>query len=168
MNDKYSNTQTHNDDCGCKDVNTAKTKTDESIKKERDKLCLELYSSAGVVAQYEMKVKQLRTLEKDKTCAFIWSEEYYHYYRELSLSSGSKLQQSAESIKDGIKNNSNSGKQLSETLKAIAKSAKDIRTKLAMDLVDAANKLRTAANDSCNCSAMAIITGKKPPGCSDT
>ena len=52
MNDKYSNTQTQNDDCGCKDVNTAKTKTDESIR-EREKLCHRaLFNSGGVVAQY--------------------------------------------------------------------------------------------------------------------
>ncbi|MBX2924692.1 MAG: hypothetical protein KF746_20995 [Chitinophagaceae bacterium] len=165
MSDKYSNRQYQNDDCGCKDAGTG-TKTEESVKKERDKLCLDLYSSAGVVVQYEKKVDQLKIMENYKTCSFLWSEEFYYYYRDLSLSYGSKLLQSTESIKDGIKNNSTSGKQLSDTLDAITKSVKDIKTKI-LDLNEAANKLQSSANDSCNCAAMAIITGKKPAGCTD-
>ncbi|HEV7782672.1 MAG TPA: hypothetical protein VGO58_15465 [Chitinophagaceae bacterium] len=158
MSDKYQDS--HDKDCGCND-NESRTKTDEAIKKERDKLCTDLFDSAGVVAEYESKVKDLKILKGLKNCSFTWSEEYYHYYRDLSLGYGSKLLQSSESIKESVKNNTATAKLLSETLKAICKATGDVSTKV-KDLGEEAFRLNGAMNHDCNCAAMTIITGKRP------
>lgn len=152
-------------DCGCKE-NKGNNPTDKSIKKERDKLCLELYASAGEVYQYEKRHESISEREGYKKCSFVWSEEYYHYYRDLNLAYASKLLQSSESIKERVAVNTASGKELSDTLQEIVKSAKDLKTKM-LDLSKAADELKWATKDPCNKAAMTIITGKPQEGCKE-
>lgn len=168
MNDGYSNNQSTELDygCGCKDINQG-SETEKSIKNERNKLCVDLYAAAGEVFQYELKYDSIDILESYKNCSFVWSEEYYHYYRDLNLDYGSKILQSTESIKEAVKANIASGKELAEVLKAIAKSVKDVNIKM-KELSTAAFDITTALKDPCNCAAVALITGKTEHGCKDT
>lgn len=152
-------------DCGCKE-SKGNYPTDKSIKKERDKLCIDLYASAGEVYQYEKRHESISEREGYKKCSFVWSEEYYHYYRDLNLAYGSKLLQSSESIKERVTVNTNSGNELSGALQEIVKSAKDLKTKM-LDLSKAADDLKWATKDPCNKAAMTIITGKPQEGCKD-
>ena len=150
--------------CGCDEPNTeTQIKTINVI---RDGYCREMYAALGDVLQLESKRVKLIELIKNKTCWFVWTERHYRIYRNLELLVGAKLLQTNDSIKDGIKNYLTVNKTLADSLKKIAKTAKDVKTKM-QDLRDMACKLEICMDDTCNCSQMIELTGEIPPSCKD-
>jgi hypothetical protein len=79
---------------------------------------------------------------------------------------GTKLLQTNDSIKEGVKNYLAVNKTLAESLKKIAKTVKDVKAKMT-DLRDMACKLENCMEDTCNCSQMIELTGEVPANCKD-
>src|SRR5688572_30722538 len=142
--------------CGCVEPDTVtQTKT---INPKRDEFCRRMYEAYGETTSLEFKRTSLGTLIQKKNCWFIWTERHYRTYRNLQLTIDTRLLQTKDSIKEGIKNYLTVNKTLAETLKKIAKTAKDVKAR-AGELREMACKLENCMEDTCNCSQMIELTG---------
>jgi len=147
-------------DCNCEERDNA---TQNTINAEKKKICDELYTSAGKVSMLEQRFKGENKVFEDKKCLFTKTEANYQRFRNLDMFVGSELTQTNESVKANVAVYIKNNKDLNGLLKGIAQSIKNVKTKFA-DLTDAACKLESCLNDSCNNSQRKAITGSAP-GC---
>jgi hypothetical protein len=150
-------------DCGCKDQDNA---TQKAITTERLKVCDLLYESAGNVSKQEKKFEGENKLFDDKKCMMKYTEENYRKYRNLDICAGTELVQTNESIKANVANYNKWNKDLNSTLKNLATSVKNAKSKF-KELQEAACKLEMCYNDNCNTSQKRAITGIAPEDCKD-
>lgn len=158
------NQQQNDEDCQCKEKDTP---TQKSINRDRLKLCATLYDTSGKVTRLEKKFKGEKKLYNDKTCLFNNTEENYRRYRNLSITVGTELLQTNESMKGNVKTYNEWNASLNKILKdGIAKAVKDVKAKMS-ELKDAACKLDSCLNDKCNQAQKTAITGEKPENCKE-
>lgn len=148
-------------DDNCKD---GKRPTDKTVQRERKKVCDELKDKAAEVLQWEQSRHGAHQLYNDKKCCFIKTETNYQYYRNMELLVGIELLQ----VNDGVKENVTAYKKwnddLAAVLKELVKTAKEAKGKFA-DLKEAACKLNTCINDSCQSTQRKILTGESYDNC---
>lgn len=151
------------DDDNCKD---GKRPTDKTIQAERKKVCSELKDKAAEVLQWEQSRHGAHQLYNDKKCCFVKTETNYQYYRNMELVLGIELLQ----VNDGIKENVTAYKKwnddLAAVLKELVKTAKEAKGKFA-ELKEAACKLNTCINDSCQSTQRKILIGESYDNCHD-
>lgn len=150
-------------DESCKDCNDDKNLTQKSINKERVKICDILYETEGKTFGLQEKFKGEQTILHEKKCLFKKTQENYHRYRNLDILVGTELLQTNESVKANVTTFAKTNKDLSAALKNIAKSIKDVKTKFD-ELKQAADKLDSCKDDSCNAAQWRALTGRSP-GC---
>jgi hypothetical protein len=155
--------QPHDDEGKCKD---GKTPTDKTIQRERKKVCDELKDKAAEVRQWEQSRKGTHQLYNDKKCTFVKTETNYQYYRNIELSLGIELLAVNDGIKDNVTAYKTWNDSLADLLKKVVAAAKDAKTKFA-DLKEAACKLNTCINDSCQSTQRKILTGESYDNCHD-
>jgi hypothetical protein len=148
------------DDCKCAEKDNP---TQKSINSERKKICDALYTSAGNTSKLEKRFEGENLVYEDKKCLFKKTEGNYQRFRNLEICVGTELLQTNESVKANVGAYNKLNKDLSSILKGIAKSIKDVKSKFA-DLKDAACKLESCTNDSCNTAQRKALTGSSP-GC---
>lgn len=150
-------------DRNCDEKNSPTQKT---ISAERQKYCDKVYEAAGVVYKWEKYKEGQLHLEERKKCFFVWTEGNYRRYRNTEIKLGTELLTSNELVKENVTNYIKWGAELSGTLKSILKAVGDAKIKM-NDLREAACKLENCKNDSCNCTQLALFTGKNKPGCKE-
>src|SRR5687768_11858520 len=114
-------------DCGCVELDSATQK--KTINVFREDYCKELYSLWGDVVKLQERRNKLKTLIKDKTCWFVWTQKNYSVHRNLTLTIVSELLQTGDSIKEGVKTYGASNKNLAEALTKITKALTEVKTK---------------------------------------
>lgn len=147
----------------CKD---GKKPTDKTVQRERKKVCDALKDKAAEVRQWEQTRRGTHQLYNDRKCGFIKTETNYQYYRNIELSIGIELLQVNEGIKDNVTAYKKLNDDLAALLKNVVTATKDAKTKFA-DLKEAACKLNTCINDSCQSTQRKILTGESYDNCHD-
>lgn len=151
------------DDDKCGDGTTP---TDKSIQTERGKVCNELKDKAGEVRVWEQNRLGAHQLYNDKKCCFVQTETNYQYYRNIELMIGVELLQVNEGIKENVAAYKKWNDELAAVLKELVKTTKEAKGKFS-ELKDAACKLNTCINDSCQSTQMKILTGESYDNCKD-
>lgn len=154
-------TRDERNDCGCVELESPTQK--KTINVFRQDYCKELYSLWGEVVKLQERRNKLKTLIRDKTCWFVWTEKNYSIHRNLTVTISSELLQTGDSIKEGVKTYSTSNKNLAESLKKITKTLMEVKTKTE-DLREAAFRLNNCLKDPCNCSQL-VELGIPEEGC---
>ncbi len=151
------------DDDNCKD---GKRPTDKTVQRERKKVCDEVKDKAAEVIQWEQTRYGAHQLYHDKKCCFVKIETNYQFYRNMELLVGIELLQ----VNDGVKENVTAYKKwnddLAATLKELVKTIKEAKGKVT-ELKEAACKLNTCINDSCQSTQRKILTGESYDNCKD-
>lgn len=150
-------------DDNCKD---GKRPTDKTVQRERAKVCTELKDKAAEVAQWQQTRSGAHQLYNDKKCLFIKTETNYHYYRNMELMVGLELLQVNEGIKENVTAYKKWNDDLAAVLKEIVQTVKEAKNKV-KDLKEAACKLNTCINDSCQATQRKILTGESYDNCKD-
>lgn len=145
----------------CKDKDNA---TQKSINTQRSIVCSNLYDTAASLGKAEKRYDGASELLNEKKCLFVKTEDNYRRYRNLEMSTATELLITNETMKSNMDTYKKWNTALGAALKDIAKKAKEVKTKFA-DLKDAAGKLDSAINDSCNCSQYKALTGKSRENC---
>lgn len=140
--------------------------TERTIKKEKKRYCDRISVTIGEVGRWRESYRGYNRMLERKKCMFLWTEENYRRYRNTDISIGTEILMSNELIKTCITNTIKGGMDLSASLKNIFKGVKDVKAKL-NDLREAACKLESCMNDSCNCTQLYVITGEMPEHCKD-
>lgn len=155
-------------DCGCKPDECVETNyaTQKAINTERGKYCNEVYEAAGLVSKWEKTYDGETNLYNRKKCMFVWTEGNYQRYRNTEICLGTELMQTADLVKDNVKNYIEWGNKLSGSLKDIFKAVKDAKSKLS-DLRQAACKLEGTKTDTCFQTEWTILTGRPPAKCGE-
>ncbi|HYF32551.1 MAG TPA: hypothetical protein VD993_15610 [Chitinophagaceae bacterium] len=151
------------EDDNCKD---GKRPTDKTVQRERKKVCDELKDRASEVLQWEQTRHGAHQLYNDKKCCFVKTETNYQYYRNMELMVGIELLQVNEGIKDNVTAYKKWNDDLAATLKELVKTIKEAKDKV-KDLKEAACKLNTCINDSCQATQRKILTGESYDNCKD-
>lgn len=151
------------DDDKCGDGTTP---TDKTIQTERGKVCNELKDKAGEVHVWEQTRKGAHKLYNDKKCIFVQTETDYQYYRNMELMVGVELLQVNEGIRENVTAYKKWNDDLAGVLKELVKATKEAKGKFT-ELKDAACKLNTCINDSCQSTQMKILTGESYDNCKD-
>lgn len=140
--------------------------TERTIKKEKKRYCDQIAVTIGEVGRWRESYQGYNKMLERKKCLFLWTEENYRRYRNTHISIGTELLQSNELIKSCITNTNKRSADLSTSLKNIFKTVKEVKAKL-NDLREAACKLDSCLNDSCNCTQLYAITGEMPEHCNE-
>lgn len=156
------------DPCGCGEDNCkdGKRPTDKTIQRERKKVCDELKDKAGEVLQWEEGRKGTHQLYNDKKCSFVKTETNYQYYRNIELMVGIELLQVNEGIKENVTAYKKWNDDLAAVLKELVKTTREAKGKFA-ELKEAACKLNTCLNDSCQSTQRKILIGESYDNCHD-
>lgn len=162
-NDHPRKTPCGDDDDNCRD---GKRPTDKTVQRERKKVCDELKDKAGEVLQWEQARHGAHQLYNDKKCCFVKTETNYQYYRNIELSVGIELLQVNEGIKENVAAYKKWNDDLAAVLKDLAKTTREAKGKFA-ELKEAACKLNTCINDSCQSTQRKILTGEGYDNCHD-
>jgi hypothetical protein len=166
------NTDTHgkNQDPGQEPVPTRcpdpDYQTQKYVNTERNKYCIELYDSRGATAQQETKFKGEEVVLNEKKCMFNNTEDNYQRYRNLDMTVGAEVTQTADSIKANVDKLKKWNTDLSGVLKKINKSLTDVKGKFG-DLRDAGCKLESSIKDKCFSAQWKALTGKTSERCKD-
>lgn len=155
----------YGDDCedNCKD---GKRPTDKTVQRERKKVCDEVKDKASEVMQWEQTRQGSHQLYNDKKCCFIKIETNFQYYRNMELLVGIELLQVNEGVKENVAAYKKWNDELAATLKELVKTIKEAKGKVT-DLKEAACKLNTCINDSCQSTQRKILTGESYDNCKD-
>jgi hypothetical protein len=151
------------DDDPCKEQGTL---TEKTIKREKKKICDELKEKVGIVRQWEQSRRGAHYLYNDKKCCFIYTEKNWQYYRNLELMVGVELLQVNEELKNNVTEYKKWNDDLAATLKELVKATKEAKGKFA-ELKEAACKLNTCINDSCQSTQRKILTGESYDNCKE-
>lgn len=141
--------------------------TQRTINKEKKRYCNKIGEVISEVGMWRESYKGYSQMLERKKCLFLWTEENYRRYRNTDISIGAELLQSNEVVRNCIANTVKGGADLSASLKSIFKSVKEVKARM-NDLREAACKLESCMNDSCNCDQMLLITGELPEHCPET
>lgn len=141
--------------------------TQKTINKEKKRYCDKIREVISDTGMWRESYKGCSQMLERKKCLFLWTEENYRRYRNTDITIGTELLQSNEVVKNCIATTIKKGEELSGSLKSIFKLVKDVKVKM-NDLREAACKLESCMNDSCNCDQMLLITGEIPEHCQDT
>ena len=140
--------------------------TDKTIRRERNKVCSILKDKAGEVRQWEQSREGAHQLYNDKKCLFIRTETNWQYYRNIEISVGIELLQVNEGIKENVTSYKKWNDDLAAILKELVKATKEAKGKVA-ELKEAACKLNTCINDSCQSTQRKILTGESYDDCKE-
>lgn len=158
------------DDCGCPpndDCEENNSLTQKTINAGQGQYCDLLFYYAGEVSKWEKNYDGQQIVLEHKQCMFNWTEENYQRYRNTEITVGTSLILSSDLIKENVSLNIKSGTALSTTLKDIFKAIKEAKVKM-NDLREAACKLDSCLQDSCNCAQLTVLTGKVQEKCRDS
>jgi hypothetical protein len=134
-----------------------------SLAKETRGVCDLVFETQGTVAQLHEKHTRESELLEQKQCLFKRTEGNYQRYRNFEMLVGTELLQFNDSVKTSVAAYGKTYKDLNDTLKNIAKGAKELKAKVT-DLKDAGSKLYNCVNDDCHKTQRRALTGTAP-GC---
>jgi cell fate (sporulation/competence/biofilm development) regulator YlbF (YheA/YmcA/DUF963 family) len=162
---KYPRQRPYDDDVqdNCKDGTRP---TDKTVQRERHKVCSEMKDRAAEVLQWEQTRHGAHQLYNDKKGTFVKTELNYQFYRNMELMVGVELIQVNEGIKENVTSYKKWNDDLAATLKELVKTVKEAKDKV-RDLKEAACKLNTCINDSCQATQRKILTGESYDNCKE-
>ncbi len=162
---KYPRQRPYDDDVqdNCKDGTRP---TDKTVQRERHKVCSEMKDRAAEVLQWEQTRHGAHQLYNDKKGTFVKTELNYQFYRNMELMVGVELIQVNEGIKENVTAYKKWNDDLAATLKELVKTVKEAKDKV-RDLKEAACKLNTCINDSCQATQRKILTGESYDNCKE-